>query len=99
MKIYFPVINNVMLDYFLVWSQIFAYFNFYKIHLVVKHPVVYEQPLRSLDAPSAHKWNQNKAAILKYLNLRKSKTKRQKEVKAAIFCELINLMVRLFFEN
>ena len=31
--------DNVMLDYFLAWSHIFAYFNFYKIHLVVKHPV------------------------------------------------------------
>ena len=33
--------DNVMLDYFLAWSHIFAYFNFYKIHLVVKHPVLY----------------------------------------------------------
>ena len=31
--------DNVMLDYFLAWLHIFAYFNFYKIHLVVKHPV------------------------------------------------------------
>ena len=31
--------DNVMLDYFLAWSHIFAYFNFYKNHLVVKHPV------------------------------------------------------------
>ena len=31
--------DNVMLDYFLAWSHIFAYFNFYKTHLVMKHPV------------------------------------------------------------
>ena len=33
--------DNVMLDYFLAWSHIFAYFNFYKTHLVMKHPVEY----------------------------------------------------------
>ena len=31
--------DNVMWDYFLVWLHIFAYFDFYKIHLVMKHPV------------------------------------------------------------
>ena len=29
-----------MRDYFIVWSHIFAYFNFYFIYLVVKHPVI-----------------------------------------------------------
>ena len=31
--------DDVMLDYFIVWSHTFVYFNFYFIHLVVKHPV------------------------------------------------------------
>ena len=36
--------DNVMLDYFLAWSHIFAYFNFYKTHLVMKHPVCFDFP-------------------------------------------------------
>ena len=31
--------DDVMWDNFIVWSHIFVYFNFYFIHLVVKHPV------------------------------------------------------------
>ena len=36
-----------MWDYFLVWSHILAYFNFYKNHLVVKHPVRISNKLTS----------------------------------------------------
>ena len=35
-----------MWDYFLVWSHIFAYFHFYKIHLVVRHPVHFAESFK-----------------------------------------------------
>ena len=47
--------HNVMLDYFLAWSHIFAYFDFYKMHLVVKHPVAAPRNYLMLNVHSFYK--------------------------------------------